>query len=196
LTKILIASHNQNKITEIKDLIKDLKVELISLKDLGDQDEVIEDGKTFFENAYKKALYFANKYQMPTLSDDSGLCVNALDEKPGILSARYTPFGDLENNLKVLKEMENNEHRSAYFICVIVYIDMNREVKSFEGRVYGEIYNQISGANGFGYDSIFYYPKLKTTFGNLSKEEKNQISHRYVALSKLKEYLYETTHHK
>jgi XTP/dITP diphosphohydrolase len=196
LTKILIASHNQNKVTEIKDLVKDLDIELISLSDLGDLDEVIEDGSTFFENAYKKAFYFAKKYQMSTLSDDSGLCVMALDEKPGVLSARYTTGGDIENNKKVLTEMVNNKNREAYFICSIVFVNQNFETKSFEGRVYGEIYHEMSGQNGFGYDSIFYYPKLNKTFGNLSKEEKNKISHRANALSQFKDYLYEITHHK
>lgn len=196
MTKILIASHNQNKITEIKELIKGLNIDVISLKDLNDDDIVIEDGDTFFENAYKKAIYFAKKYSLPTLSDDSGLCVNALNGEPGINSARYSSFGDDENNKKVLKKMEDISLRTAYFICSIVFVKNHDDIKSFEGRVDGEITYEMLGKNGFGYDSIFYYPKLKKTFGQLTIKEKNKLSHRAIAFNQFKEYLYEIINHK
>jgi XTP/dITP diphosphohydrolase len=193
--KLMLATQNAHKIKELKAIMIDLPIELISLKDVSDSDEVIEDGTSFFENAFKKAYYFASKYQMPALSDDSGLCVDALDGAPGIHSARYSGFGDHENNLKLLKEMEGQTNRQAYFISVIVIAYPDGSYKRYEGRVDGLIHHEIKGNEGFGYDVIFYHEPSKMTFGELPSPIKNQISHRANALKRLKEDFHENAHH-
>lgn len=187
MIEILIASQNQNKIKELKSIFVHQDIKLISLKDLNDMEDVVEDGKSFLENALLKAKYFANKYQMMTISDDSGLVVEALDGRPGIYSARYSGKGDYENNLKVLCELENVENRKAYFVSEIVLCYPNGVYKSFRGEVHGFIANEIKGAYGFGYDSIFYMPEYQMTFGQLDSEIKNRVSHRANALKLLKE---------
>jgi XTP/dITP diphosphohydrolase len=191
----MLATQNAHKIKELKAIMIDLPIELISLKDVSDSDEVIEDGTSFFENAFKKAYYFASKYQMPALSDDSGLCVDALDGAPGIHSARYSGFGDHENNLKLLKEMEGQTNRQAHFISVIVIAYPDGSYKRYEGRVDGLIHHEIKGNEGFGYDVIFYHEPSKMTFGELPSPIKNQISHRANALKRLKEDFHENAHH-
>jgi XTP/dITP diphosphohydrolase len=193
--KLMLATQNAHKIKELKAIMIDLPIELISLKDVSDSDEVIEDGTSFFENAFKKAYYFASKYQMPALSDDSGLCVDALMGAPGIHSARYSGFGDHENNLKLLKEMEGQTNRHAYFISVIVIAYPDGSYKRYEGRVDGLIHHEIKGNEGFGYDVIFYHEPSKMTFGELPSPIKNQISHRANALKRLKEDFHENAHH-
>lgn len=195
MKKLMLATQNAHKIKELKAIMIDLPIELISLKDVSDSDEVIEDGTSFFENAFKKAYYFASKYQMPALSDDSGLCVDALDGAPGIHSARYSGFGDHENNLKLLKEMEGQTNRQAYFISVIVIAYPDGSYKRYEGRVDGLIHHEIKGNEGFGYDVIFYHEPSKMTFGELPSPIKNQISHRANALKRLKEDFHENAHH-
>jgi XTP/dITP diphosphohydrolase len=187
MIKLLVASHNLNKIKEFKSLLFDQKVEIVSLKDLNETDDVIEDGLTFFENAYLKASYFAKKHQMMTVSDDSGIVIEALGGRPGIYSARYSGKGDLENNQLVLSEMKEKENRSAYFISSVVLCYPNGEYKSYEGRVYGEIHNKMVGTEGFGYDSIFYYIPFHKTFAEVSLEDKNKVSHRAKALDLFKE---------
>lgn len=195
MKKLMLATQNAHKIKELKAIMIDLPIELISLKDVSDSDEVIEDGTSFFENAFKKAYYFASKYQMPALSDDSGLCVDALDGAPGIHSARYSGFGDHENNLKLLKEMEGQTNRQAHFISVIVIAYPDGSYKRYEGRVDGLIHHEIKGNEGFGYDVIFYHEPSKMTFGELPSPIKNQISHRANALKRLKEDFHENAHH-
>lgn len=195
MKKLMLATQNAHKIKELKAIMIDLPIELISLKDVSDSDEVIEDGTSFFENAFKKAYYFASKYQMPALSDDSGLCVDALMGAPGIHSARYSGFGDHENNLKLLKEMEGQTNRHAYFISVIVIAYPDGSYKRYEGRVDGLIHHEIKGNEGFGYDVIFYHEPSKMTFGELPSPIKNQISHRANALKRLKEDFHENAHH-
>jgi XTP/dITP diphosphohydrolase len=196
MVEILIASHNQNKIKEVKSILDHTEIKLISLKDLNDYDDVIEDGETFLENAKLKAIYFAKKHKMITISDDSGLVVEALDGRPGIYSARYSGLGDIENNLKVLKELEDVDNRKAYFICEIVLCYPNGYHKSYQGFVHGHISNEIRGSNGFGYDTIFYLPEYQQTFGELDSEIKNRISHRSNALKLLKGDLDEIINYK
>lgn len=195
MQKLILATQNTHKIKELKDILNDLDIELISLKDLNDQDDVIEDGSSFFENAFKKAYYFANKYQIPALSDDSGLCVDALSGEPGIHSARYSGLGDHENNLKLLKVMENQKNRKAHFVSVIVIAYPDGHYRQYEGKVDGLIHDQILGKNGFGYDVLFFHEPSQTTFGMLDPIIKNQISHRANALKLLKEDFHEIAHH-
>jgi len=196
MIEILIATHNPHKVKEFKSILNHSAIKLLSLSDLNDKDDVIEDGSSFFENGLIKAKYFANKHHMITLSDDSGLVVESLDGRPGIYSARYSGEGDYQNNLKVLCEMENIENRRAYFVASIVLCYPNGVYKHYEGKVHGFIANEIKGDYGFGYDSIFYVPEYHKTFGELDSTIKNRISHRANALALLKEDLDEIINHK
>ena len=192
---MIIASQNAHKIKELKAIFSHKDIELISLKDLNDQDDVIEDGTSYFENAFKKAMYFAKKYNIPALSDDSGLNVVALDLRPGIYSARYSGKGDHENNLKVLKEMEGIEDRRAYFISSIVIAYPNGDFKAYEGKFDGFIGQEIKGKYGFGYDAIFYLPEYQMTSAEIEPELKNRISHRAKAMKLLVEDLDDILNH-
>jgi len=185
--EIIIASQNVHKVKELSAIFKHQNISLISLKDLNDNDDVVEDGDSFLDNALIKAKYFSKKYNKPVISDDSGLVIPALNGRPGIYSARYSGGNDRDNNIKILKEMEDQKNRNAYFVSVIVLCYPNGVYKSYEGRAYGLIANQEKGSQGFGYDSIFYYPELNKHFAELDSDVKNQISHRANALKQLKE---------
>lgn len=187
---ILFASHNEHKYQEMKKALEGTGINLLSLKALNDHDEVIEDGQTFHENAYLKAHYYYHKYQMDVISDDSGL-VTSLDGKPGIMSARYAGenASALDNNLKLLKDLENIGDRSAYFICVICFIYQGK-VTYFEGKVHGTIAYDIKGQEGFGYDPIFIVSG-GTRLSELKLEDKNKISHRAQAIHKWVNFLKE-----
>jgi len=195
MRKMLIATQNAHKIRELRALFSHQDIQLISLVDLKDKDDVVEDGQSYFENAYKKAMYFAKKYNMPALSDDSGLNVYALDLKPGIYSARYSGKGDHANNLKVLKEMEGVEDRRAYFISSIVIAYPNGDFKAYEGKFDGFIGQEIKGSHGFGYDAIFYLPEYQMTSAEIEPELKNRISHRAKAMKLLMEDMDEILNH-
>jgi XTP/dITP diphosphohydrolase len=186
---ILLASQNQHKLKEIQKIVNDPNINIISLLDLNDNDEVLEDGQTFHENAYLKAKYFYDKYHMPVISDDSGLVVDALGGKPGIYSARYsgTDANALTNNLKLLDEMKNIDKREARFVCTICFI-ANDEVQYFDGRLEGKIAYDIKGHKGFGYDPIFIL-KEGLRLSELSIVDKNKISHRALALKKWSELI-------
>ncbi len=196
MKKMLIASHNAHKIREIRELFSNQDIQLISLNDLRDHDEVVEDGKTFFDNALKKATYFAYKHQLTTISDDSGLNVVSLDGKPGIYSQRYSGKGDIENNIKVLAEMKGIEDRRAYFISSIVIVYPTGDFKAYEGKFDGFIAQEMKGSNGFGYDSIFYLPEYQQTLAELEPELKNRISHRGKAMRCLMEDIHDIINHK
>jgi len=187
MIKLLICTHNENKINEIKGTLLDLNIEVVTLKDLNDETEVIEDGLTFQENAYIKASYFGHKHQLLSLSDDSGLEVKHLNGGPGVYSARYAG-NDLENNKKLLYTLTNVQNRNAQFKTVLALYNPNtNEVKYFEGTLKGKITEQLIGRNGFGYDPVFYVPEIGKTLAELTKEEKLKVSHRGKALEKLKE---------
>ncbi|MDY0316684.1 MAG: RdgB/HAM1 family non-canonical purine NTP pyrophosphatase [Acholeplasmatales bacterium] len=187
MIKLLICTHNENKINEIKGTLLDLNIEVVTLKDLNDETEVIEDGLTFQENAYIKASYFGHKHQLLSLSDDSGLEVEHLNGGPGVYSARFAG-NDLENNKKLLYTLTNVQNRNAQFKTVLALYNPNtNEVKYFEGTLKGKITEQLIGRNGFGYDPVFYVPEIGKTLAELTKEEKLKVSHRGKALEKLKE---------
>ncbi|MDD4203887.1 MAG: RdgB/HAM1 family non-canonical purine NTP pyrophosphatase [Acholeplasmataceae bacterium] len=187
MIKLLICTHNENKINEIKGTLLDLNIEVVTLKDLNDETEVIEDGLTFQENAYIKASYFGHKHQLLSLSDDSGLEVEHLNGGPGVYSARYAG-NDLENNKKLLYTLTNVQNRNAQFKTVLALYNPNtNEVNYFEGTLKGKITEQLIGRNGFGYDPVFYVPEIGKTLAELTKEEKIKVSHRGKALEKLKE---------
>lgn len=194
MKNILVASNNKHKIDEIRTILKDLNIQVFSLKDLGIDIDVEENGDTFIENAYIKAksIYdFLKKKDYFVLSDDSGLSVDALDGAPGIYSARFAGEhgNDKKNNIKLLEMLERTygENRRARFICAMVLITGEDSCIEVEGEVEGFITNELSGKSGFGYDPLFYTKVFNKTFGELKEEEKNSISHRCNALKKLKE---------
>ena len=184
---IVIATTNTGKIREIEKLLPSDTFTLLSLKDFGPIPEIIEDGETFDENAYKKAFYTARYLGLPALADDSGLCVESLEGSPGVRSARYAGENatDLENTRKLLHDMEGVTKRKAAFECVISLAVPSGPALTYEGRCEGVIAEKPSGSSGFGYDPVFYYPPLKKTFAEISGAEKNKISHRGNALKEL-----------
>jgi XTP/dITP diphosphohydrolase len=186
--KIVIATRNQGKALEIKSLLKEFAVDMLSLSDVGPIPEVEENGKTFDENAYQKASFTARILGIPALADDSGLTVEALGGAPGVYSARYAGENatDEDRCRKLLKEMEGQNNRKAAFECVISVAVPNGVALTYEGRCDGEITRSSVGANGFGYDPVFYYPPMGKTFAEMTTEEKNQVSHRGKVFRELK----------
>ena len=185
---LVIATRNPGKIAEISDLLQDFPVTVKSLADFGPIPPVEEDGATFEENAYKKASFTARVLGLPAMSDDSGLSVTALGGAPGVLSARYAGdgAGDRERCTKLLTEMNGRIDRQAAFECVLSIAVPGGAALTYEGRCEGVIAEAPAGENGFGYDPVFYYPPLKKTFAQLSREEKSRVSHRGKALRELK----------
>ncbi|WP_328590768.1 XTP/dITP diphosphatase [Ruoffia tabacinasalis] len=185
----MIASHNQGKIKEFKEMFKNTDIEVKSLLDYPDVEEVEETGTTFEENARLKAETIANELQVIALADDSGLVVPSLNGKPGVYSARYSgePKDDQRNNQKLLTEMASfeGEDRQAYFQSVLVLAYPNNESLVVEGRAKGYILKELSGDDGFGYDPLFYYPEKDQTFAEMPLAEKNKISHRAKAMQEL-----------
>ncbi|TKB11640.1 XTP/dITP diphosphatase [Desulforhopalus sp. IMCC35007] len=189
LSMLVIATTNQNKLREFKEILKDLDIEVRSLADFGPIPHVIEDGATFDDNAYKKALHTAKVLGLPAIADDSGLVVEALDGAPGVYSARYSGenASDEENVTKLLKELKGVDNRKAYFQCVLSIAVPSGPALTYEGRCEGIIIDERRGANGFGYDPVFYFEEFDKTFAELSMDEKNKVSHRGKALAQVKE---------
>lgn len=179
--EILIATHNQHKKEEIQQILGE-KFNVTSLTDYDLHEEIVEDGNTFHENALIKAKYCFEKTGKPSLGDDSGLVVDALDGRPGIFSARYAGDHDFAKNMaKVLEEMKDLENRKAYFVTVMCLVDESG-INYFEGRIYGNLTNEIQGEKGFGYDPIFVPDNHEITFAEMKAEDKNAISHRKKAI--------------
>ena len=191
--KIIIASHNENKIKEFIPLLEPFGFEVTSLLELNDHQEIIEDGDTFEANALIKAKSIAEKYQAYALADDSGLVVPAIGNEPGIYSARYSgePKDDHRNNLKLLERMTGLEgdQRKAHFVSHLVVYAPNGDYLSVEGKAEGQILEALQGDEGFGYDPLFYYPPAKQTFAQMPLEEKNKVSHRRRAIDQLQQSL-------
>lgn len=186
--KLIVATHNENKIKEIYEILKQNNIELVSLLDLNDHDDIIEDGNTYEENALIKAKAIHDKYKTIVFADDSGIEIRSLNNEPGINSKRFSEGGDLSNNLKVLELLENVENREARFVCTICLYDGIKPLY-FKGEVRGTISTELRGSNGFGYDPLFIPEGYSETLGELSVEIKDSISHRKNALTKLSEYL-------
>jgi XTP/dITP diphosphohydrolase len=186
---LVIATGNPGKITEIQELLAGFPIETKSLDDFGPIPQVVEDGETFDENAYKKASFTAKILGIPALADDSGLVVEALGGAPGVLSARYAGENatDEQRVAKLLNEMKGQTHRRAVFECVLSIALPSGPALTYEARCEGLIAQQPSGQNGFGYDPIFFYPPLNKTFGQMTVAEKSQVSHRGKALNELKQ---------
>lgn len=191
MKKIVLASNNEHKIKEFKDMLNN--VEILTLNDIGFFEEIEETGKTFLENAIIKAstvsVFLKNKnLNYDVLSDDSGLCCVGLNDEPGIYSARYSGVhGDSKANRKKLIKNLKNKDKKAYFICNIVLYRIDGTYDYSEGRTYGKIIDKEIGDTSFGYDSIFLSDDLNKTFGEATEEEKNSVSHRYRALLEIKE---------
>ena len=184
MKEIIVASTNQG---EIKAMLKDIDIEVLSMKDVLEQElEIEETGTTFKENALIKAQTIANIVNKPVLADDSGLEVDALDKQPGIYSARFLG-ADTSYNIKnqyIIDALKDKE-RTARFVCALALVIPGQEPILIEETMEGLINDKIEGANGFGYDPIFYFPPCQMTSAMMSMEEKNKYSHRAKALKKL-----------
>lgn len=187
MKEIIVASTNQGKIKEIKAMLKDIDIEVLSMKDVLEQElEIEETGTTFKENALIKAQTIANIVNKPVLADDSGLEVDALDKQPGIYSARFLG-ADTSYNIKnqyIIDALKDKE-RTARFVCAMALVIPGQEPILIEETMEGLINDKIERANGFGYDPIFYFPPCQMTSAMMSMEEKNKYSHRAKALKKL-----------
>lgn len=188
-TILVIATRNRGKITEIRDLLDGFPVRIKNLDSFGPTPAVEEDGRSFEENAYKKASFAARVLGLPALADDSGLAVAALGGAPGIHSARYAgeQATDRQRCDRLLAEMEGVSDRRAAFECVISLAVPTGAALTYEARCEGVIARSPSGDHGFGYDPIFIYPSLNRTFAQLKREEKNRVSHRGKALRELRD---------
>ena len=186
--KIVLATHNLDKCVEMEAIMKDMPIQLLTLNEFPEIEEIIEDGETLEENALIKAKTVHNITHLPAIADDTGLEVDALGGQPGIYSARYAgencSYSDNIN--KLLKEMVNipTKKRSAFFRTAIAYVDKNME-HATEGVVEGIIIDMMKGIDGFGYDPVFYIPSMKKTYAEMSMNEKNQISHRGKAVKNM-----------
>ena len=191
--KLIIASNNEHKLIEIRQILGTHFAEILSMREAGIEHETVEDGTTFMENALKKAREVAELSGCCALADDSGICVDALDGAPGIYSARFAGVhGDDEANRQHLLElMRGKDDRGAHFTCAMALVWPDGRTLTAEGYVYGEITHEKRGSNGFGYDPLFLVPELGLTTAELPPEIKNQVSHRANALNILNEKLKE-----
>lgn len=189
MEELVIATHNKHKLDEIQKLLGE-RIKLISLRDLGCNEDIPETGTTLKENAYQKAKYVWEKYKKNCFADDTGLMVEALDGAPGVYSARYAgEHCSFDDNIDLLLEnMEGKTNRNASFETVVCLIEDGKE-QYFEGRCDGCILTERYGRGGFGYDPIFMPNGYGESFAELSMEEKNKISHRGKATDKLIKYL-------
>ncbi len=191
MKEILIATSNAHKVDEFREMLEPEGYVVKSLLDIDQVFEIEENGTTFAENSKIKSETISRLLNIPTLADDSGLEIDALDKMPGVQSARFmghdTPYE--VKNKALIEALKDKEDRTCRFVCAISLAVPNQKTEVFEGIVEGKVAHEIIGEGGFGYDPIFYYEPLKTTFGNLDSSTKNQISHRSRALKLLLEYL-------
>ena len=191
--ELVVATRNKKKLKEIKDLLVGLNLVIITLADFPRAPRVRENGKTFSENAVKKAVQIARFTQTLALGEDSGLCVDALKGKPGVYSSRFAGKGksDLKNNLKLIKLLEELplNKRKAYYYCAVALADKDGLVAVVEGKCFGLIGNVLKGRFGFGYDPLFIIPKYKKTFAQLGARIKHKMSHRFNALLRIRKII-------
>lgn len=196
IRKIILSSGNKHKIKEIKNILNDMPFDIVSKDDMGFSDlDVVEDGETLEENAFKKAVELSKLTNGIIIADDTGLYVDALDGQPGVYSARYAGehVSYVDNNELLLKNLKNIpiEKRTAFFKTVVAVVLENGERLMTEGICKGKIALEPRGENGFGYDPLFVVEGTDRTFSEMTDEEKNEISHRAKALLNLKEKLEE-----
>jgi XTP/dITP diphosphohydrolase len=193
MKELLVATGNKGKLQELEHLLAGIVEKIFSLADFPDLPPVVEDGKTFTENAVKKARQAAVATGLPVIADDSGLVVDALGGLPGVHSARFAGEGanDGANNTKLLAELAGvpAERRTAAFLCVIACCLPDGSCQTFTGELAGSILEQPQGSGGFGYDPLFLVPDFGKTFAELPLAAKNQISHRGRAFGKVRAYL-------
>jgi XTP/dITP diphosphohydrolase len=182
--KLLIGTKNPDKIKELGQLLANLPIHIVTIAEMPDLPDADEPYATIEENAVTKAQVYAKFSGLPTIADDTGFFIEALNGEPGVFAARYAGENCSYqlNRQKVLHKMQFQSNRKAYFYSVVAYCEPNGEIHTFHGKVEGEIAFAELGDNGFGYDSIFYLPKCKKTFAQMSDSEKNEISHRSLAL--------------
>jgi len=188
--EVVIATRNPGKLREMKAILAPLSLQLLSLKDFPEIPDVVEDGATFSENAGKKAKAVAHLTGHPAIADDSGLCVDALQGRPGVFSSRFAgeKATDQKRCQKVLDEMAGvpEDQRGAEFICAMTIASPDGKMQIVEGKCRGRITFAPQGKHGFGFDPIFFVPKFGKTMAELEPEVKNRISHRAQALKKIK----------
>lgn len=185
---LVFATNNKHKIDEVKAILGN-QFQLRSLDDIGCNVDIPETGATFKENASLKTQYIKEIYGLDSIGDDSGLVVEALNNEPGIYSARYSGSRDMDKNIALLlSNLQEQDNRRASFVTVISLI-LEGENYSFEGRIDGHITNEILGVGGFGYDPVFIPDGYTKTFAQMNSIEKNQISHRAIAVNKLAKFL-------
>jgi len=191
VSEIIFASRNKGKIQEVKDILADIELHIVSLLDLNDDEDIIEDGITFEENAIKKAFHVFNKYKISVIADDSGLVVDQLNGQLGVHSARYSGPNATndQNNMKLIEELKHlpEPHPAKYF-CSAVYYNGEKYLTA-EGEEKGIIILNAKGAHGFGYDPLFIPESYSVTMAELDPKEKNKISHRAKAFNELKNKL-------
>lgn len=188
--RLYCATTNPGKLREFRLALAD-SFDIASLPALGSLPPCDETGATFEENAVQKALYYSRHCDVPLFVDDSGLEVDALAGAPGVYSARYAGPNatDEANNRLLLDRMTGIPERTARFVCVVALAESGRMLKTFRGEVEGQLTEEPRGANGFGYDPLFYYPPFGCTFGEASLERKMEVSHRSRALLSMRDYL-------
>lgn len=193
MNRVIFATGNQGKMHEIRQIMGDMGLELLSMKEAGIDVDIVEDGVSFEENAIIKAKAVAAYTDAVVLADDSGLEITYLNNEPGIYSARYmgedTPYSVKNRNFIDRLQGVPDEKRTARFVCVIAAAMPDGEVFTTKGVLEGRIAHEEKGENGFGFDPIFYVPEYGCTTAELSEEEKNAISHRGKALEAMKEEL-------
>jgi XTP/dITP diphosphohydrolase len=193
MERLVLGTGNKKKMVEIREILKDIPYEIVSLGDFERQPNIVEDGDTFLANAVKKALETSIFYDCFAASDDSGLEVDALDGAPGVYSARFAGEhgNDAANNRKLLNDLRDvpDDRRTARFVCTVALADRGTFVASFRGELTGTIANSPGGTSGFGYDPVFFLPQYGKTVAELPMEEKNRISHRFKAFSQLAAFL-------
>lgn len=183
---LVVASSNIKKLKELNEILSNTIFNIRSLTS-DEEIDVLEDGLTFKDNAIKKAYTYAKRLNEVVIADDSGLCVKALNNRPGIYSKRYSGKGDLENNLKILDELKNQKNRYANFVCLIAVVFPDGKTFTYEGIWEGRISTEISGITGFGYDPIFIPMNQNKTVASLDNEYKMNHSHRFKAIKKMLE---------
>jgi len=186
---MVLATKNKGKVKEFQEMLHEYPIEIRCLSDFGPIPEVEEDGETFDDNAYKKALFTAKVLGLPAIADDSGLIVEALHGEPGVRSARYAgdKASDQDNIIKLLGELRGEKDRRAAFHCVVSIAVPSGPALTYEGTCQGVITEVPVGEGGFGYDPVFFCPELGKTFAEASMEEKNKVSHRGKALAEIRD---------
>jgi XTP/dITP diphosphohydrolase len=188
MKQLVLASNNQGKIKEFNSIFASIGMEIIPQAKFN-VPEIDEPYFTFVENALHKARHCSKITKLPSLADDSGLCVHALAGQPGVFSARYAGIhkNDLDNNIKLVKDLDPYTDKSAFYYCILVMVRSFDDPQPIiaDGSLHGKIVDQAQGNNGFGYDPHFYLPNLGMTLAQLSSDAKNQISHRAQAIKNL-----------